>query len=1015
MNYVEFFSKLGFNFKEDLKLNNIVFEKNENLTKKLSNSLFYYKSPNNTNTSFYLITTSLNSDEIEEIRRYIWNKNDADLIFHYPYDGAKLEMSYAKYSPKTTYEKSILDSFSTTQIDLDKIEEIKHWQFESGVFWFKYSKFIAKTKYKGIDKELVLTLSALKKQLESTLSEFIPNESVRNENVQALIDRTLYIKYLEDNHIINSHFYGHYFNDEELNYAKLLEKNSNADLNKLFKKIHEIFNNSLFERPTIDNKYLTEGVRSLIASSFNANLDTGQLRLFHFQFDVLPVEFISYIYEVFLSENQKENGIYYTPKKLAQLIVDDVICEDRIGSILDPSSGSGMFLIVGFQRLLEIAQKRGLEPQNSIDKIKFRTKLLSDNIFGIEKELSAQRFTLFSLSLQIFKGIKSTDIKEFIEKELREKGKVNLFSEHSFSKNIKHANTLDLKEIPFVDKKFSYLIGNPPFFAIPNTEDYKPEKVFLNSFRIALDEKTEIKAKDIVGKHQISQCFFIKLKDWADDNTRFGFVSNSSNFYNDHSKGFQNFFYSSYGIEKIYELSRVKKILFEKAKESVVALIFSNKYRSNTIIDYYPVELGLFSEKPFELLIINEDKVIAISQRELIDNKVRLRDFLIGNDYDLKFVNKFNDFKNKFSTIITVIKGSKSKINNGLQIVGKEQIISEFGLTEKEYIKLDRSQRQAYSQKFKNNYTSKFRTKQFPYPFIEAKDLIEFKLKNIRYYLGDISNFHRTRNQNIYLFPKILINRTGKKLVSAVCNYKIYYNFDVYSIFLIDNSDLYFYSALINSSLLNYLVDYNYRKRLNSSFPKIGHEAILNLPLPKNPNSIIVKQISDLSQKITEGKFEYSDKENDLNELISELYELSYWEKQRIEDYFLPKERIGKKRTALKKYKSTLYELLEFYLKNSIIIDETSTDFNLKVVKISLSNNSNTPKANKAKKFILNEIFEQNPNENFLASQEKIYGKDCVFILKEDLNINWTETKAYEDAQDILKRLIFKENGERIH
>ena len=121
--------------------------------------------------------------------------------------------------------------------------------------------------------------------------------------------------------------------------------------------------------------------------------------MFDFRFDVLPVEFISYIYEVFLSEKQKENGIYYTPKKLAQLIVDDVIKEDKIGSIFDPSCGSGMFLITGYQRLLEIAKKQGLEPKDSIGKIKFRTKLLSDNIFGIEKERTAQRFTFFSKNI----------------------------------------------------------------------------------------------------------------------------------------------------------------------------------------------------------------------------------------------------------------------------------------------------------------------------------------------------------------------------------------------------------------------------------------------------------------------------------------------------------------------------------------------------------------------------------------------------------------------------------------
>ena len=64
-------------------------------------------------------------------------------------------MFYAKYSPKINYEESILDRFSTSEEDLDKIEKIKHWRFDSGVFWLNYHKLIDKAKYKGIDKELV--------------------------------------------------------------------------------------------------------------------------------------------------------------------------------------------------------------------------------------------------------------------------------------------------------------------------------------------------------------------------------------------------------------------------------------------------------------------------------------------------------------------------------------------------------------------------------------------------------------------------------------------------------------------------------------------------------------------------------------------------------------------------------------------------------------------------------------------------------------------------------------------
>ena len=92
MNYVDVFLKLGFNFKSDLEQKAIEIEKNITLTEKLKNSVFFYKSPNNTNTSFYLITTVLDTSEIEEIRKYIWNKNDADLIFYYPYCQIKVHL-----------------------------------------------------------------------------------------------------------------------------------------------------------------------------------------------------------------------------------------------------------------------------------------------------------------------------------------------------------------------------------------------------------------------------------------------------------------------------------------------------------------------------------------------------------------------------------------------------------------------------------------------------------------------------------------------------------------------------------------------------------------------------------------------------------------------------------------------------------------------------------------------------------------------------------------------------------
>ena len=1015
MGYVDFFSNLGFEFNADLKAKAIDIEKEATLSQKLKNSVFFYKSPNNTNTSFYLIISSLETTELEQFRKYVWNKNDADIIFYYPNEADEVVMLYAKYSPKVSNDDSVLETFSTTQKNLDTIEKIRHWQFDSGVFWLNYHSFIDKAKYKGIDKELVATLKALKEQLNQLLFQSISDDNKKNEVVQALIDRTLYIKYLEDNHIINSYFFKHYFKDDTLNYEKLLENNSNTDINKLYKIIHEIFNNALFDQPTIDDKYLTNEVRTLIAKSFNHNVNTGQLRLFDFRFDVLPVEFISYIYEVFLSEKQKENGIYYTPKKLAQLIVDDVIKEDKIGSILDPSSGSGMFLITGYQRLLEISQKQNLEPQDSIEKIKYRTQLLSENIFGIEKELTAQRFTLFSLSLQIFIGINPKDIKEFIAKELEENKKINLFSEYSFFQNIKHANTLNTSDKPFEDMVFYYIVGNPPFFEIPNTEEFQNEMSFLNSYQVAISDHTKKGAKNIVGKSQISQCFFLKIKDWSNENTRFGFVSNSSNFYNDYSEVFQKYFYSNYGIEKIYELSRVKKILFEKAKESVVTIIFTNNVDNDNLIDYYPVDLGLFSDKPFELLIIQEDKVIEIVQEELICNQIRLRDFLVGNEYDRQLLNNLS--------IINTIEEYFTTDNNfssykGLDRLTNKKLLQYYNIEDS----LGKNELAILHQKYANEkYLNNQKTDYYNTPYIHKPEnkLSPFCISGIDGYVNakDINNenFQRVRNYFIYKGDKILINKFGKRVQAVYVKEDLFFSNLIYVIKL-NNPQLYFFfTAIINSDLINYFIIQKYKSRTGDNFSNISTETIKNIPIPKQLEDNLLSKISILSEELATDRYEYSEKERELNELIYNLYELSYWEKQRIKDYFIQKPRIRKKKRALDGYLNTLKEIVGFYFESPITVDEAPAGFNLIVVKISFSSDSQSPKVTITKQYLLNEIFEQNPNANFLASQEKIFGKDCVYIIKEDRNKNWTETKAFEDGQDILKHLIPNENGKRIH
>jgi len=488
---------------------------------------------------------------------------------------------------------------------------------------------------------------------------------------------------------------------------ELLYNKDAESINSLFEKINEIFSNILFATPTIKDEFIIKSSDLIYRAIKQDDLKTGQLSLFDFRFDIIPIEFISHIYEVFLEDDQLDQGIYYTPPKLAQLIIDDTISET--GKILDPACGSGMFLILGFRKILE---NNPTHPKANLSKIiTHKIDLLQKYIFGIEKENTAWRLTVFSLYLEILKDLPCEEIKEYIKKRIEKNTGIKIFPD--FTNNIKNGNSLEVSKdkLHFQNQTFDYIVGNPPFLQISPKAD---ELDFINSYKTRINEK-EVHASDVVGYNQISQAFMLKIKDWADKNTKFGFVLNSSNFYNEKSAKFYDYFIGNYKIDSFYELSRVKKILFKKAKESVIVAIFNNEITKNNTVKYYPVDLELFSET-FKLLVIQEDKRIDLKQKDILEKRVILRDYLIGNEYDLKLINKLF---NQYQLDVFLLKNSDYNSLRGLERATKDIIKQYFNLSKREYQKLTNKEKTYLQEQFaEKKYLSKNKTNYYNTPYL---------------------------------------------------------------------------------------------------------------------------------------------------------------------------------------------------------------------------------------------------------------------------------------------------------
>ena len=131
--------------------------------------------------------------------------------------------------------------------------------------------------------------------------------------------------------------------------------------------------------------------------------ESGQLSFFPYQFDVIPVELISSIYEQFAHAEPQtggkrtealRNGVHYTRLSVVSLVLDEVM--DGLSgreSVLDLTCGSGVFLVEALRRLVHL-RSQGQPPTRELIR-----STLYGQVYGVDISEAAIRVAAFSLYL----------------------------------------------------------------------------------------------------------------------------------------------------------------------------------------------------------------------------------------------------------------------------------------------------------------------------------------------------------------------------------------------------------------------------------------------------------------------------------------------------------------------------------------------------------------------------------------------------------------------------------------
>ncbi|MFA6412085.1 MAG: N-6 DNA methylase [Syntrophales bacterium] len=245
----------------------------------------------------------------------------------------------------------------------------------------------------------------------------------------------------------------------------------------LFADLKEKFNGNMFdqdleaEKCKIKPSHMEKLVHFIGGHDVQSRQTT--LSFWPYDFKMIPVETISAIYQDFLTaedpDSQREKGAFYTPRFLAEMVVDLAIHDEPDAenwSFLDPACGSGIFLVILFNRLAS----RWIHRQKLIPgyaaQAEALKKILDRQIRGMDINETACRIACFSLYLAYLDFFSPPDIQQHIEKTGQPLPKLlDYGDDHNRPKAdipVVHRRDFIAEGVPSA-QAFDCIIGNPPW------------------------------------------------------------------------------------------------------------------------------------------------------------------------------------------------------------------------------------------------------------------------------------------------------------------------------------------------------------------------------------------------------------------------------------------------------------------------------------------------------------------------------------------------------------------------
>lgn len=800
----------------------------------------------------------------KELHKNIWNFNECPIVifvennFVEIHNGFKLENT------------GLLARLG----GVEKLNDFTYFELVTGSTWESYNEELI---YKNrVDYHLLKNIKAARKIL-------VEKHELNAKITNAILGKVIFVRYLIDRGV-------------KMRFDGTLRKWTNqqfCDLLEDPKRIREFFdyienketgfNGDLF--PLNDNEYKKIKRNDFLVLKRlleGDDIDIDQPSLFEqYDFSIIPIEFISNVYELFIGQdNQKKEGAYYTPLFLVDYILKETV-ERKLNKIdygynckvLDPACGSGIFLVEALRKIIEkYISETGIETKGA----KFKTaikNLATENIFGIDKDLSAVQVAIFSIYLTLLDYLEPAAIEDAFK--FPNLLNTNFFEADFFSESLSFNKVLENVE-------FDFILGNPPW---KGNGMNAIGGLYLKN-RKKREQKLNRKFEIAINNNEIVEAFVLRVSDFCKNDTQVSFIVRSSILYNlgykEQFSAFRQYWLEEFIVDKVFELAPVRHEVFEKSNKPAIApaaVLFyryaNGKETNNNIIEHISLKQSRFFSL-FKIFTINRSDYKNIQQGKLKQFDWLWKVLVYGSYLDFNFIKRLKDDLPSIKSIIS--DKTRFVVGTGIQYSSSADSNSEhlIGL-----------------------------------PLIDAYAVKPFSIDPKKISLFSKSKVHRLRDERLFKAPMLLIRKgmdmENLALKCAVSRTDALYKDSLTSINILNKKDinvLNSIAAVFSSKLLSYYAI--------KTFGSIGIEREQTQNYNKFSLPYLELNVTDSINKIEKANLEINtESEQPLSSLaIGQLRDSINSELENIDKNVIEKLNIDKVETALIDYALEINRIL---------------------------------------------------------------------------------------------------------